>query len=144
MFRAFPTILIAVALYNLLAFGGLATGHADIAALLALGTDVPMFAGGPWHINVSDGFIALALVFLFVEVVKATRTSTREIVNHALSLLTFIGALLEFILLKGFATSAFFFVMAMCLFDVVAGYSISIVAAKRDVHVTRPGHEDEY
>lgn len=144
MFRAFPTILIAVAVYNLLAFGGLATGHVDIAALLALGADIPMFSGGAWHLSLSDGFIALALVFLFVEVVKATRTSTREIINHALSLLTFIGALLEFIMLKGFATSAFFFIMTMCLFDVVAGYSISIVAAKRDIHMAAPEQDRDY
>lgn len=144
MFRAFPTILIAVAIYNLLAFGGLATGHADIGGMLALGADVPMFSGGVWHITLTDGFVALSLVFLFVEVIKATRTSTREIINHALSLLTFIGALLEFIMLKGFATSAFFFIMAMCLFDVVAGYSISIVAAKRDIHMAPPEPEGDY
>ena len=43
-------------------------------------------------------------------------------------------------MLKGFGTSAFFFVMGMCLFDVVAGYSISIVAARRDLHMLP--HED--
>ena len=73
-----------------------------------------------------------------LETIKATRTTTREIINHALSLLTFIGAMAEFLVVKGFGTSTFFFISAMCLFDVVAGYSISIVAAKRDVHVMAP------
>jgi hypothetical protein len=41
----------------------------------------------------------------------------------------------EFIVLKGFSTSTFFLITAMCLFDVVAGYTISIVAARRDLGV---------
>jgi hypothetical protein len=51
---------------------------------------------------------------------------------------TFIAALVEFITLKGFGTSAFFLITAMCLFDVVAGYTIAIIAAKRDLSVTPP------
>ena len=58
----------------------------------------------------------------------AARSSTMR-----LSMLTFIGALVEFITLKGFGTSTFFFITAMCLFDVVAGYTISIIAARRDL-----------
>ena len=50
-------------------------------------------------------------------------------------MLTFIGALVEFIVLKGFGTSTFFLITAMCLFDVVAGYTISIIAARRDLSV---------
>ncbi len=40
-------------------------------------------------------------------------------------MLTFTGALVEFLVLKGFGTSTFFFITVMCLFDVVAGYTIS-------------------
>jgi hypothetical protein len=68
-----------------------------------------------------------------VEVIKATRSTSRAIMNHALSMLTFIGALAEFLVLKGFGTSTFFFITAMCLFDVVAGYTISIITARRDL-----------
>ncbi len=50
-------------------------------------------------------------------------------------MLTFCVALVEFIVLKGFSTSAFFLLTAMCLFDVVAGYTISIVSARRDLAV---------
>jgi hypothetical protein len=67
--------------------------------------------------------------------VKATRTGRGEILNHAFSTLTFVAALVEFLLLKGFATTAFFLLAAMCLFDVVAGYTISIVSARRDFSV---------
>jgi hypothetical protein len=134
MLRAFPMILLAVAAYNLLVFGGGAAGH-DVNVLLGQAISIKVVSGDLWKITAGDGLVALALLLLFVETVKATRTDHREIVNHALSLLTFVGALVEFIVLKGFATSVFFFITAMCLFDVIAGYTISIIAARRDMSV---------
>lgn len=140
MLRAFPLILISVLLYSGMAFIGAAAGH-DTAALLAQNFTVHLFSGDPWKVTLGDLFLALSLLFLFIEVVRATRTSSREILNHALSMLTFSGALVEFITLKGFGTSTFFFITAMCLFDVVAGYTISIIAAKRDLNVEHAGHD---
>jgi hypothetical protein len=134
MLGAFPLILVVVVLYNVMVFGGGATGH-DTLALLAQSFTVHVFSGDVWKISLADLFIAAALVLLFVETVKAARTSQREILNHAFSLLTFTGALVEFIALKGFGTSAFFFITAMCLFDTIAGYTISIIAAQRNVNV---------
>lgn len=139
MFRAFPMILIAMVLYNLTMFGGMAVGQHDMAALLAQKFTIPLFSGDKWTVTLGDLFLTLALALLFVEIIKATRTTKREILNHALSILTFTGALVEFILLKGFGTSAFFFITAMCLFDVVAGYTISVVASRRDV--AAPHHD---
>ena len=133
--RAFPMILIAVAAYNLLVFGGATTGH-DPASLLGQTVPVTIFSGDVWKVSLGDGLVTLALLLLFTETIKAARTSHREILNHALSLLTFIGALTEFITLKGFGTSVFFLITAMCLFDVVAGYTIAIIAAKRDLSMT--------
>lgn len=130
--RAFPMILLAVIAYNTLVFGGGAAGM-TVDAMLAQAVSLKLVSGDLWKITVGDGFIAAALVLLFMEVVKATRTSTREILNHALSLLTFIGAMAEFLVVKGFGTSPFFFITAMCLFDVIAGYTISILAARRDM-----------
>ena len=134
MLRAFPMILLAVIAYNLLALGGPAAGH-DVNALLGQSVNIKLVSGDLWKITLGDGFVAAALALLFIEIIKATRTEHREILNHGLSLLTFIGALVEFIVLKGFGTSTFFFITAMCLFDVVAGYTISIVSARRDLMV---------
>ena len=131
--RAFPMILIVVILYNLLVFGVAAAGRHDMAAVLAQGVSVAMFSGDTWTITLGDGFVLLSLMMLFVETIGAARSSQRSILNHALSMLTFCAALVEFIVLKGFSTSPFFFITAMCLFDVVAGYTISIVAARRDL-----------
>ncbi len=139
MLGAFPLILIAVILYNLAVFGGGAAGHESLA-LLSQSFSLRVFSGDLWKISLGDLFIALALVLLFVETVKSARTSQREILNHAFSMLTFTGALVEFIALKGFGTTPFFLITAMCLFDTIAGYTISIIAAKRDLSVAP--HED--
>lgn len=141
MFGAFPMILITVILYNLAVFVGGASGH-DISGVLGQNFIVPIFSGDKWKITVADLFLMLTLILLFFETVRATRTSTREMINHALSMLTFSAALVEFIVLKGFGTSTFFFITAMCLFDVVAGYTISIVSSRRSVAIEPPEYHD--
>jgi hypothetical protein len=88
-----------------------------------------------WNFTLGDLLLLFALVMLFVETVKATRTTRTEVMNHAFSVLVFIAALIEFLVLHNFATSVFFFIVLMCLFDVIAGYTISIVAAKRDLGI---------
>jgi hypothetical protein len=52
-----------------------------------------------------------------------------------LSTVTFIVALLEFLLVPFCGTAAFFFLVIMSLIDVVAGYSVSILSARRDFSV---------
>ena len=137
---AFPLLLLSLVLYNLLAFGGGLAGQADVSALLNEGFALKLPSGDIWHFSYSDLFVTVSLSLLFLEMVKATRTGRAEILNHAFSTLTFVAALVEFLLLKGFATTAFFLLMAMSLFDVVAGYTISIVSARRDLMV--PGREE--
>jgi hypothetical protein len=141
MFRLFPLLIIPLIVYNLFALGGGVIGHYDIQDLLSLNHSVSlkMFSGDSWKFSFGDLLILVSLMLLFVEVVKATRTTANEIINHGLSLLVFVVALIEFITLKGFATSPFFFIMAMTLFDVIAGYTISIVAAEHDLGLGRAG-----
>lgn len=138
MLRVFPLLLIVVIIYNVLAFGhGLASHDAMEAFLTKNAFTFHMFSGDVWNFTIGDILILVALVLLFVEIVKATRTSSREIINHGLSMLTFVIALVEFITLKGFSTSAFFFIMAFTIFDVIGGYTISIVAAEHDLGMGR-------
>ena len=139
---AFPMILVAVILYNLVAFGGGVAGHGDMQTILEHSFQIQMFSGDVWRITVGDLFVALALALLFIETIKAARSTQREILNHAFSMIAFCIALVEFIVLKGFSTSAFFLITAMCLFDVVAGYTISIVAARRDMGVMAVVRDD--
>ncbi len=137
---AFPLLFLPLVFYNLLAFGGGLAGQSNIAALLNESFSLQMPSGDVWHLSYSDIFVAFSLCLLFLEMVKATRTGRAEILNHAFSTLIFVATLVEFLLLKGFGTTAFFLLVAMSLFDVVAGYTISIISARRDLTV--PGHEE--
>ncbi len=55
------------------------------------------------------------------------------IINHSLSMILFVGCLVEFLLLKGFSTSVFFLITMMVLLDVLAGFIVTIVSARRDI-----------
>ncbi|MEJ0026435.1 MAG: hypothetical protein WDN01_10435 [Rhizomicrobium sp.] len=141
MLRLFPLLVIPLIIYNLIALGGGAVLHHNTQDILSIthAVSIPMFSGDVWKFSFGDFLVFLSLCLLFVEVVKATRTTAREIINHGLSLLVFIIALIEFIVVKGFASTPFFFIVVMTLFDVTAGYTISIVAAEHDLGLGRAG-----
>ncbi len=141
MLRLFPLLLLPVILYNLIALGGGMILHHDIQDMLSYNhaLTITMFSGDQWKFSFGDFLILMTLALLFIEVIKATRTTSREIINHGLSMLIFVVALIEFIVVKGFASTPFFFILVMTLFDVVAGYTISIVAAEHDLGLGKAG-----
>lgn len=132
MLRVFPLLIVPVVIYAMFALGG-------GVEILAHGADIPMFSQDRWHFSLGDLLVLVALVLLFVEIVKSTRTTARQLINHGLSTVVFVIALVCFIALKGFATSTFFLILMMALFDVVAGYTISVAAAEHDLGVGRAG-----
>ena len=125
----FPLFLISFAIYNMIVFLTPGVLWSDVLAT------VPMQSGATWSITMGDALIALSLVFLFFEVLKATRTGTRSMFDHILSTLVFIGALVEFLIVPQAATSVFAILLVMALIDVMAGWSVSMRAARRDLTV---------
>lgn len=93
-----------------------------------------MISGGIWSMTVKDLMIVVALILLFVEVLKSTRTSNASVLDHLLSLTVFVLFLVEFLLVRGAATSLFFVLMFIALVDVLAGFTVSLRAASRDVN----------
>ncbi|MGD0143471.1 MAG: hypothetical protein ABSC92_09950 [Rhizomicrobium sp.] len=140
MLRAFPLLAIMIILYALLTFGGGMFAHHDMHTFMDREIlNIGLISTDRWSFKVGDLFLLISLVLLFVEVVKATRTTTKELINHGLAMLTFVVALILFITVKGFATSTFFLMTVMSLFDVIAGYTISVVAAEHDLGMGRAG-----
>ncbi len=136
IFNVFPLILIPVLTYNIWAFGATAATRdgGDVREhLLAQWARIDMASGVQWIITFGDVMILLALLLLFVELLKSTSTGTAAIFNHALSMLVFIICLVEFLLHPAFATSVFFVIMIMALLDVLAGVVVTIISARRDV-----------
>ena len=66
---------------------------------------------------------------------KSTNIGRASVVEHMLSTLVFVIFLVEFLLVGAAASSVFFILMIMAIFDVVAGFTVSISSATRDVSV---------
>ena len=140
MFRIFPVLLIVVTVYNVIALAHGLVGNDAMETFMAREhVTFHMFSGDLWDFNLGDLLITLGFVCLFIEIVKSTRTTSRDLINHGLSVLVFVIAIVEFIVVRGFSTSVFFFIMVMTAFDVIAGYTISVVAAEHDLGVGRAG-----
>lgn len=138
MFTAFPLLAIPALFYNLFALtavvgGKAAQAGADLKATLF---PVTMPGGRGWDVSSGDLFVLLGLIMLFFELLRATNTNKVAIINHSLSLILFIFCLVEFLLIPGFATSTFFLLTVMTLLDVLAGFIVTIVAARKDFEFT--------
>lgn len=126
-----PLMVVPLIVYNLVLFGLLGTNIQSPWGELII--DVNMISGASWIMTLGDLMIALGLVLLFFEILKATRVGTNSIVDHLLSTFIFVAFLVEFLLVQGAATAVFFLLMMMTMIDVLAGFSVSIRAATRDV-----------
>lgn len=126
---AFPLLLIAFAIYNMVAF--LLVGTSWTAPMFAL----RMPSGVDWQVSAGDLLIAFALFLLFFEVLKAARNSARSIFDHVLSTLIFIGALVEFLLVPEAGTSTFAILLIIALVDVLGGWSVAVRTARRDFSI---------
>ena len=128
--RSIPSIVLAFILYNAVVY---ISGSTEIlnSALFELN----MLSGGVWRFTVGDLIILFTLFLLFAELIKATYTSTSSLVDHGLSMIVFIICLVEFLLAPLAATSTFFLVMVATAIDVVAGFTIGIRVARRDLAI---------
>jgi hypothetical protein len=125
----FPLLLIPFAIYNIIAFL-----MPDVTWTGVVST-VHMVSGADWTMSAGDLLIALAIVLLCGEVVKSTRIGLRNVVGHGLSLILFVGMLIEFILVKQAATATFFLLLVISFFDVLGGFVVTLRSAQRDVTV---------
>lgn len=131
--RALPWLVIPLILYNVIAvFGGGAPADSVLRAPIFT---IKMLQGALWAFSWSDLIIFITMLVLFAELVKATYTSTISLVDHGLSMLVFIACIVEFLVVNAAATSTFFFVMMGALIDVVAGFTIGIRVARRDLSI---------
>ena len=135
MFAAVPLLALPVIIYNLVALtlaGGFRAMDASVRMTDKLFT-IHMTSKADWAVSLGDLLIAASLVVLFVELLKSTTSRKIAIINHSLSMVLFILCLVEFLLFPAFGTSVFFLLTTMVLLDVLAGFIVTIVAARRDV-----------
>lgn len=124
-----PVLALVIAAYLVMGIGGglMLDGDAYSATLAS---------GAEFTLRVSDFFTLAGLVALFFEMLKAARLGAGTIADHMLSTAAFVVALVSFLLVGYCGTATFFLLTVMALIDVVAGYSISIFAARRDYNIS--------
>lgn len=93
-------------------------------------------SGSIWRPTWGDVVVLIGLIVLNIEIFKATRTSNVSIIDHTLSTFAFIAFLISWMISpwtigpKG--DSTFLFLTVMSFVDVIAGFTITISAARRD------------
>ena len=138
MFAALPLLTLTVLIYN----GVVATIPQGFKSPLAQDRmlqelfSIPTASGGYWPVSLGDLLVFASLLILFIELLKSTTSRHVAIINHSLSMILFIVCLVEFLLFRAFATSAFFLITTMVLLDVLAGFIVTIVASRRDIDMT--------
>ena len=125
----FPLLLVPFAIYNIIAF--LMPGLTWTGAV----TTVHMVSGGDWSMSAGDMLITLSILLLFGEMMKSTRIGIRTVVDHALSLVLFLGMLVEFLLVKQAASATFFLLLVISFVDVIGGFAVTLRSAQRDLTV---------
>jgi hypothetical protein len=125
-----PLLIVPFIVYNIQIFlnGGVGIWEQQV-------TELTMISGATWVMTMGDLMIGLGLLLLFFEIIKATRVGANSIIDHLLSTFVFIAYLVEFLIVAGAAHSVFFILMIIALIDVLAGFSVSIRSATRDVQV---------
>lgn len=127
-FSKLPTLAYPLIFYNLLGF----IAPAELERTLF---STVLISGSVFTFTVSHLFLISGIIFLTIEVIKSTRTSVVSIIDHTLSLIVFIVFLLEFVLMRFAGNATFLILTLMSLADVITGFTITLVASRRDVTI---------
>ena len=116
----FPLLLIPVAICNIIVF---------LMPDLALSGSIPLFpitlmSKDIWMVTLNDLLVALGILLLWLEVMRAARPASKYFTDHFLSLLVFGGAAAEFVMLPKFGNATFFMITLIALVDFLAGVSL--------------------
>jgi len=130
----FPLLLIPFAIYNIIVFlmPGVSWGGTI--------TTVHMMSKAEWTMTASDLLIAFGVLLLFGEMLKSTRIGMRTVIDHGLSLILFLGMLVEFLLVPQASTSTFFLLLTLSFIDVLGGFAVTLRSAQRDLTVEGINH----
>lgn len=135
MLTTIPLMIIPFIVYNIIALGffGGSSLNADVWQNVIM--SINMISGVEWKMTMGDLMITFGLFLLFFEIMKSTRIGSSSIIDHLLSTFVFIAYLVEFLLVSSAAHAVFFILMVITFVDVIAGFTVSIRSATRDVSV---------
>jgi hypothetical protein len=130
-FDVFPLLSLPLIYYNFMVIAVHGLDPQSVNTWLnGTAFEITMFSGMVWSMTQSDVIVAAAMGLLFIEILKSVGTPMLSLVNHGIAVMTLLIYSVQFMSIPGFTTSAFFLLGLMQLIDVIAGYTITIVATR--------------
>ena len=122
---AFPLLLLPFAFFNIVIFL-LNIPFTDTVFSIPLVSEptMPPVFDRRMPVTTGDLIVAIGMLLLYVEVVKAARPGGKSIVDHLLSFIVFIAMAAELALVPRAATSTLLLLTVLGFVDVIAGLSI--------------------
>ncbi|HVZ29817.1 MAG TPA: hypothetical protein VG839_05450 [Asticcacaulis sp.] len=133
LIRSFPLLVVPVAIYNAVILASATASGAEAAMARPFARILMPTTGATWQVHTGDLILLVGLCALFFEVVASSGSSNDVLLKHVLNMLLFVVCLVEFLLLKPFATSTFFLLGTLSLMATIAGFVITTVAARKDI-----------
>jgi hypothetical protein len=137
IFKHIPPFLYILLGYNLILHLGQSWMN-DSTPLQFVLFDFKLASGASLAITLEYLLLILGMVTLYIEILKATRSCDLTIVDHTLSTLIFIGFFTQLLLVPSGGTFSFLLLTLMALFDVVAGFTISIANTRNSQFISSP------
>ena len=114
---AFPLLLIPFALYNMIIFL-LNMPFSDTVF------SIPLIPERRLPVTTGDLLVILAMLLLYVEVLKAARFGSKGVMDHVLSFALFVGMAAELVLVpKATTTTTLLLLTVLAFVDVIIGVS---------------------
>lgn len=133
--KSIPLFLYLLIIYNIIEFSSLGTEPGAMVKTVIF--EFKLVSGAVVVMDISTLLIIVGLHALYFEILKSLKASVSTIISHTMSLIVFIVFLIEFIVVKHAGTSCFLIITFMSLLVVIAGFTVSISSARRDIMVDR-------
>jgi hypothetical protein len=130
---SFPLLALVLITYNVAPVLGYSFASPTNGRDVVLQTH--LISGAEWMLTWKDVLLLSGLLLLFIELLKSTRAATQNMLGHILSMIVFIIFLAEFLVVAEAGTSTFLILGVMSLIDVLAGYTISVAVARKEMNV---------
>ena len=127
-----------IPVFVLLAYNAVVLLGGDPAVKLhAVVFGASLVSGAAFTLTTGELLLLMGVVALFIEIVKATRSSMASAVDHAFSALVFAVYLVEFLLVKAAGTGVFLVLTIMSFLDLIAGFTVTLGTARRDLTINQ-------
>jgi len=128
---AFPLLLIPFALYNMVALL-LNMPFTETVSSIPLAPDRRM------PLNVGDLLVAIGMLLLYIEVLKAARFGGKGVTDHILSFILLVAMVSELALVPQASTPTLLLLAVLGFVDFITGISLSIRRKQRAIVVEGP------